>query len=177
MNNLQNELLLLAKYTENAACYLRDAVCNDCRRCVALISDINRQALSDLTDAERSFLAGDRNARSKIRILQLFAASVSKAFSASMLLPSWPIPNLPPLAESVEAAVGLASFAKLFLTSPNQCDLYSRHLWANKGRGSHALLITNYCSTDAGLHTLPLALALEAHRHSLERLCDELLLI
>lgn len=177
MNKSHNELLLLAKHNTDAASYLRDAICSDCRRCAALISDVNRQAISDLTDAERNFLSGDRRDPSQLHILHLFVDSVSKAFSAAMLLPSYPLPHLPPLAEAAEAALDLAEFAERLLTVPDRCDIYSRHLFANKGRGAHALLITHYCATDAGLHTLPLALALEAHRHSLERLCDALLLV
>ena len=178
MKESQNDrLFAILRYSTAAATLLCDAVCHDCRSCVSEISDLNRQALSDLTDAERSKAKGSFDGKILVlQTLQAVTACVSRAFEAAMLLPSpEELPHLPPLADIVTANLSLAAFAEAWGTSPKTPPPYQRHLHANQSRGAYALLITNYCSTDHGTRLFPLAQALANHRYALEETCNLLI--
>ena len=104
------------------------------------------------------------------------ASTVTKGFSASLLLPP-SLPRLPPLQQEAQGIVELASYLARFSTTRGEGKLpfYSMHLCANKCRGAHALLLTNYCEGEGGRWLLPLAQALEAWRDSLEKACVEMI--
>ena len=172
--NQNDRLFTLLRYSTAAATLLCDAVCHDCSSCISEISDLNRQALSDLTDAERSQAMNCFDGSAvDLQLLQAVTACVSRAFEAAMLLPSpEELPHLPPLADIVTANRSLAAFAEAWGTSPKTPPPYQRHLHANQSRGAYALLITNYCSTDRGARLFPLAQALANHRYTLEESCN-----
>lgn len=175
MTESQSLLLTLAEDVQHAADLLFDAVCNGCQSCISEISDVNRHTLSELSEGER------RAMKHKITVDQLCTAHVlsrcvTQAFSAAVLLPQLRL-NLQPLCEIVTSSAQLATYPHRFLTASKDTALiqtYPMHLAANKGRGAHALLIANVCSTETGRHLLPLALALEAHRNALEAACEHL---
>ena len=171
--DLQKHLLSLASHSQEAASLLRAAVCNGCRSCVSQISDLNRQALSDLTDAERELLTegGNPCALSSVHAL---ASCISYAFSAAMLIPQ-ELPHLPPLSEIVSANELLAAYPRQILQAADTPPFYQIHLCANKGRGAHAILVTHYCVSRSDFSLLPLALALENHRNAIEHACGELM--
>ncbi len=171
--DLKGQLLSLAAHSQKAAALLRAAVCEDCRSCVSEISDLNRQTLSDLADAERALLGGSPNPCALSAVHSL-ASCISYAFSAAMLIPQ-KLPRLPPLAEIVSASELLSAYPTQMLQAPDTLSLYQIHLCANKGRGAHAILITHYCLAREDISLLPLALALEDHRNALERACGELM--
>ncbi len=169
MSELQKLLLALSLGAQNAASLLSDAVCQGCRGCVGEISDLNRQALSDLADAERILATDPQHSLRLSLAIHSAADCVARAFSASMLLPA-ALPSLPPLCETVICNAQLSAYPPRLLTSPAAVRPYDVHLCANKGRGALAILLTNVCGNDNGRHLLPLLLALDAHRNALEQL-------
>jgi len=171
--DLQKQLLALASHSQTAASLLRAAVCEDCRSCVSQISDLNRQALSDLADAERALLR-EPNVEYTMAAVQSLAYCISHAFSAAMLVPPAP-PLLPPLAEIVRANELLAAYPGQILEALDEQAVYQMHLCANKGRGAHAILITHYCVARGDFSLFPLAQALENHRDALEIACGRLM--
>lgn len=167
-------LTLLAEHAQNAAALLHDAVKGRCRLCISQISDLNREALSDLSDAERQLYGRTAEiSPSAISSAYRLTDCVHEAFSAAMLIPD-DLPYLPPLCEIAACNEQLAKYP-LEILKENRIDFYSLHLAANKGRGAQAILLSNYCSTDGGRRLLPLALAMEAHRNALESACEQLL--
>ena len=168
MTESQNLLLILARNSRGAAELLRDAICDGCENCAAQISDINRHTLFELSEGERHFLAHKEN-REHLRAAHVLSNCVTRAFSAALLLER-DLPQFSPLNEIAVSAAQLAAYAEQLLTSAAESHVptYSLHLCANKGRGAHALFLTNICSIETGRRLLPLALALEAHRNSLE---------
>ena len=154
----------------------RRAVCEDCRTCAAQISDLNRQTLSELAEGERAFRVGSTQmSASRLRIAYAIGHTVSKGFAAALLLPGQ-LPILPALEQEVKGIAELAAYLER-LSLPSERDsfpYYSMHLCANRCRGAHALLLTNYCASDSGKWLLPLAAALEAWRGSLELACVSL---
>ncbi|MBR3895351.1 MAG: hypothetical protein IKJ35_09455 [Clostridia bacterium] len=173
--DLQKQLLSLAAQSQKAAVLLRAAVCEDCHSCIPQISDLNRQALSDLAEAERALIS-ESNQSSALAAVQSLAACISHAFSAALLVPQ-ALPVLPPLAEIVSANELLATYLKQILECRDSSGFYPLHLCANKGRGAHAILITHYCAARNDFSLLPLALALENHRNALENACGRLMLL
>ncbi len=158
----------LAHASALAAELLSDAICNSCTSCVSEISDLNRRATSELAEAEHAMIEERECARLFLAATAL-AGSVTKVFSASMLLPK----HLPTLLALQEEAEGNAVLAQELLHLcqagfDKNFSFYSFHLCANKARGAHALLLTNYCRAESGYPLFPLALAMEAHRDSLE---------
>lgn len=168
-NDLQC-LAPLAQHAHAAATCLHDAVKECCRSCISQISDLNRQALSDLADAERCF---SPNASAPLSSAYRLTNCVHGAFSAAMLLPE-DLPYLPPLCEIAACNEQLSEYPLLILKN-RTVDFYALHFAANKGRGAQAILLSNYCATEGGRRLLPLALAMEAHRNALERACEQLL--
>lgn len=147
----------------------------DCHACVTEISDLNRRALSELAEGERTLLyQGSIGDKAGLPVAYAVASTVTKGFSASLLLPA-SLPHLPPLQQEVQGIAELASCLVRFssFSGEGKLPFYSMHLCANKGRGAHALLLTNYCAGEGGRWLLPLAQALEAWRDSLERVCVE----
>lgn len=175
--DFQKTLLSLAEYSENAAELLRAAVCENCRSCVSDISDLNRQTLLELSDAERAYASAPADGDTAfLNAAQALTDCVTRAFSAAMLLPD-ELPILPPLFEIATANAHLAAYPEQIITHDKKLSFYSLHLAANKGRGAHALLITNYLAFGGDRRLFPLALALEAHRNALEHACECLSLI
>ena len=174
MTELQKDALELARATLAAATLLYDAVCRDCRTCAAQISDLNRQASLDLSDAERRCLSDPDLDRTSMASIIGLGECVSRAFSAALLLPESLSP-LPPLCDVVACNLQLSKYPEQLLRGDAMVSPYSVHLAANKGRGAHALLLTNYCATKGGRYLLPLVLALEAHRNTLEHTCSLLM--
>ena len=171
MPEFQNIALNLARTSQAAAALLYDAICNGCRTCAAQISDLNRQASLDLSDAERCAPSiPEESSRLLMGVIGL-GECVTRAFSAALLLSDRPDP-LPPLCDIVACNLQLAEYPERLLSQGTGISPYSLHLAANKGRGAHALLLTNYCHTDGGRRLLPLVLALEAHRNTLEHTCS-----
>ncbi len=170
MKNDLQRLAPLAQHAHTAAICLHDAVKECCRSCISQISDLNRQALSDLADAERYF---SPNTSAPLSSAYRLTNCVHGAFSAAMLLPE-NLPYLPPLCEIAACNEQLSEYPLLILKN-RTIDFYALHLAANKGRGAQAILLSNYCATDGGRRLLPLALAMEAHRNALERACEQLL--
>lgn len=170
--DLQKQLLSLASSTQKSAALLRSAVCEECRPGVSEISDLNRQTLSDLADAERALLFDLKSPRA-LAAVRALAACVSHAFCAAMLVPQ-NLPALPPLREIVSASELLASYPPEILQGAPPA-FYHVHLAANKGRGAHAILITHYCLARNDFSLLPLALALEDHRNALENAAGTLI--
>lgn len=167
--DLHTALCSLAEHSQAAAELMRAAVCDGCRSCVGEISDINRQTLSELSDLERElFLSSNKDEKAFLSAAHALAFCVNRAFSAAMLLPDG-LPTLPPLAEIVCANAALAAYPLRILSHDRELSFYSLHLAANKGRGAHALLITNYCRMGAGQRLFPSVLALERHRDALEQ--------
>ena len=160
----------LAQHSHSAATFLHGAVKECCRSCISQISDLNRQALSDLADAERQLCS---SASAPLFSAYRLTNCVHGAFSAAMLLPD-DLPYLPPLCEIAACNEQLAKYALLILKE-RKIDFYALHLAANKGRGAQAILLSNYCATEGGRRLLPLALAMEAHRNALEGACEQLL--
>ena len=177
MKEYQNLILTLARDSYEAATLLRDASTAGCRACIAEISDINRHTLFELVELERQFLTTkDPTATVPLKVAHALRKCVTQAFSAAMLV--WDdIPYLPPLVESVTANAQLAAYPVQLLEKGANAFLHttSPHLCANKGRGAHALLLTNVCHTETGGRILPLALALESHRNALESACEVLM--
>ena len=171
MRTATQSLTLLAEHARSASALLHDAVKECCRSCISQISDLNRQALSDLADAERQFSQSGNFApiSSAFRLTDC----VHTAFSASMLLPD-DLPYLPPLCEIAACNEQLSKYPLLILNR-QKIDYFALHLTANKGRGAQAILLSNYCATEGGRRLLPLALAMEAHRNALENACEQLL--
>ena len=167
LTDFSSMLLTLAKYSKTAADLLRAAVCESRRGYVGEISDLNRQAISDLAELERGFLTSRQCSRELPVAAFLLTASINRAFSAATLIPD-PIPHLPALAEIVSANASLAAYSVTILETDAAPSFYSLHLSANKGRGAHAILVNNYCNVGAGYRLLPAALALESHRNALE---------
>ena len=167
-------LAALAEHTQNAAAHLAKATEERSRALVAEISDINRQVLSDLADAERHAYRNRGTPPIGMASAYRLANCVHRAFSAAMLLPE-DLPFLPPLCEITACHLALAEYPARLLRGAH-VDFFSMHLAANKGRGAHAVLLMNYCSTPGGGRLIPLALALEAHRNVLELACEQLLL-
>ena len=163
-------LTQLANHSRDAASVLHDAVKKGCRACISEISDLNRQALYDLADAERRLCA---HTSAPLSSAYRLTNCVHGAFSAAMLLPE-DLPYLPPLCEIAACNEQLSEYPLLILKE-RKIDFYSLHLAANKGRGAQAILLSNYCATEGGRRLLPLALAMEAHRNALERACEQLL--
>lgn len=172
MTESQALLLTLAEDVQHAADLLFDAVCRGCRSCISEISDINRHTLSELSEGERRAMK-HRTSPDPLRAAHALSRCVTQAFSAAVLLPQSQI-TLQPLCEIVASSAQLAAYPHRLLTAPRESlpPTYPMHLAANKGRGAHALLITNVCSTDVGRSLLPLALALEEHRNMLEHACE-----
>ena len=175
MTDLSRQLMTLAEYAHAAASLFSQATREHCRSCVTQISDLNRQALSELSDAERRFYSR-KYAFSGNGLLSAYRLTdcVHRAFSASMLLPE-ALPYLPPLVEIAACNEQLSEYP-IRILNRQKIDFFSLHLVANKGRGAHALLLSNYCATPAGQHLIPLALSIEAHRNALELACEQLLL-
>ena len=168
-------LISLAEHASEAATLFYTATQERCRSCVAEISDLNRQTLSELADIERAHHRRDEQAPlCGLRSAHRLANCVHSVFSAAMLLPE-ELPLLPPLCEIAACNKHLATYPRLILEG-KRIDFFSMHTAANKGRGAHALLLSNYCSTDGGRRLLPLALATERHRDTLEAACEQLLL-
>lgn len=177
MTEIQAQLFNMAQHSATAAELLQDAVCDGCRTCVAQISDLNRQAISDLSELERRHFTARDLSPTYLNAAQTLAACVSQAFSAAMILPD-DLPTLPPLADIADCNAQLAAhLGKIISRDDTAVPFYSLHLIANKGRGAHALLLTNYCLSAVGSRLLPLVYALEAHRNYLERACGQLLQI
>lgn len=176
MSDLNTIALNLARASQAAASLLYDAICNGCRTCAAQISDLNRQAALDLSDAERRFLSASETPSPLMHALIGLGECVSRAFSAALLLHELPEP-LPPLRDIVACNLQLAEYHELLLTHAEAVSPYSFHLAANKGRGAHALLLTNYCNTEASRRWIPLFFALETHRNTLEHTCSLLTLV
>lgn len=164
----------LIALSKEAAQLLSDAICDGCTLCVSQISDLNRQALSELSEGERLILKHGEDPA-----LLLGASAVAKTvtavFSAAMLLPDR-IPRLLPLEEMVQSNAELAR--RLSALCPpadvRAFPFYSFHLCANKGRGAQGLLLKNCCMKEAGKWIFPLAYALQSHRLSLEDACTAL---
>lgn len=175
MPELQKDAIELARASQAAATLLYDAVCNGCRSCASQISDLNRQASLDLSDAERRCLTNPEIAPSRMAAIIGLGECVSRAFSAALLLSEPPAP-LPPLCDVVTCNLRLSEYPEQLLLGDTSVSPYSFHLAANKGRGAHALLLTNYCANDGGRYLLPLVLSLEAHRNTLEHTCSLLTL-
>ncbi len=171
MSDLNTIALNLARASQAAATLLYDAICNGCRTCAAQISDLNRQAALDLSDAERRCLSSSEIPSQSMPALIGLGECVARAFSAALLLHELPHP-LPPLCDIVTCNLQLAEYPERLLTRTEEVSPYSLHLIANKGRGAHALLLTNYCNTDGGRRWIPLILALESHRNTLEHTCS-----
>ena len=171
MQELQKNALELARVSHAAATLLYDAVCNGCRSCASQISDLNRQASLDLSDAERRCLTCPEASPTHMSALIGLGECVSRAFSAALLLLEPPTP-LPPLCDVVACNLRLSTYPEHLLLRDTSISPYSFHLDANKGRGAHALLLTNYCQNEGGKHLLPLVTALEAHRNILEHTCS-----
>ena len=171
MSDLDTIALNLARTSQAAASLLFDAICNGCRTCAAQISDLNRQAALDLSDAERRCLSASGTPSPTMPALIGLGACVSRAFSAALLLHELPDP-LPPLCDIVACNLQLAEYPEQLLTHAEAVSPYSIHLAANKGRGAHALLLTNYCNTESSRRWIPLFLALESHRNTLEHTCS-----
>ena len=169
MSELQKLLLALSLGAQNAAALLSDAVCQTCHDCVGEISDLNRQALLDLVDAERILGADPQPSLHLSLAIHSAADCVCRAFSASMLLPV-SLPSLPPLCDTVICNAQLSAYPPRLLTAPAAVRPYDIHLCANKGRGALAILLTNVCCNDSGRNLLPLILSLDAHRNALEQL-------
>ena len=161
----------LARASQDAASLLYDAICNGCRTCVVQISDLNRQATLDLSDAERHRLSSHDVPPPILPALMGLGECVSRAFSAALLLHELPAP-LPPLCDIVACNLQLAEYPVQLLTHAKAFSPYSFHLAANKGRGAHALLLTNYCNTDGSRRWIPLFFSLESHRNTLEHTCS-----
>lgn len=174
MTDFHPQLISLAHLSRDANELLRAAVCDGCRSCVAQISDLSRETISDLSEFERRYSVDADRSPTVLQAAQSLAACVLRAFSAAMLLPS-DHPSLPPLGDIVSANARLAEYALEILTSEQPISFYPLHLTANKGRGAHALLINNYCSTPTGSRLVPLALTLEALRNTLEKTCGILI--
>ena len=171
--NETSMLLNLADDSQRAADLLCDAICNGCQSCISEISDINRHAIFELSEGERRAMK-EKTGTYFLRAAHALSRCVAHAFSAAVLLPP-SIPSLQPLCEIASASSQLASYPRRFLSVSKEApplQTYSLHLAANKGRGAHALLLTNVCSTETGRYLLPLALALETHRNSLESACN-----
>lgn len=175
MSDLSKNAIELARASQAAAMLLSDAVCNGCRSCISQISDLNRQASLDLSDAERRCLQGNESDRPLLSAILGLGECVARAFSAALLLSEPPAP-LPPLCDVVTCNLQLAKFAEEILTDRASVSPYAFHLAANKGRGAHALLLTNYCNRECGGYLLPFILALEKHRDTLEHTCSLLVL-
>ena len=173
MHDIHTTQSALAQHALTAASLLSRATESGCRACVAEISDLNRQVLSELADAERRTYRDPALSRAELAIAHRLANCIHRAFSAAMLLPEG-LPHLPPLCEITACNLSLAQYLPRLLQHAH-VDFFSLHLAANKGRGAHALLLMNYCSTPGGNHLIPLALALEAHRNALELACEHLL--
>ena len=171
MFDLDTIALNLARASQDAASLLYDAICNGCRTCAAQISDLNRQAALDLSDAERHRLSSHDVPPAILPALIGLCECVSRAFSAALLLHELPTP-LPPLCDVVACNLQLADYAEQLLTAPDEVSPYAFHLAANKGRGAHALLLTNYCNTERSRRWIPLFFALETHRNTLEHTCS-----
>lgn len=171
MPEFQNIALGLARTSQRAAALLYDAICNGCRTCAAEISDLNRQASLDLSDAERRCLSLPEESHRLMPGIIGLGECVARAFSAALLLSDPPDP-LPPLCDIVSCNLQLAEYPERLLSHGTGVSPYSLHLAANKGRGAHALLLTNYCGSDSGRRLLPLILALESHRNTLEHTCS-----
>ena len=171
MFDLDTIALNLARASQNAASLLYDAICNGCRTCAAQISDLNRQAALDLSDAERRFLSSSKMPSATMPALIGLGECVFRAFSVALLLHELPDP-LPPLCDIVACNLQLAEYAERLLTHAEAVSPYSFHLSANKGRGAHALLLTNYCNTDYSRRWIPLFFSLESHRNTLEHTCS-----
>ena len=169
MSELQKLLLALSLGAQSASSLLSDAVCQACCGCVGEISDLNRQALLDLADAERILASDPQHSLRLSLAIHAAADCVARAFSASMLLPT-SLPSLPPLCEAVICNAQLSVYPPRLLTAPATVRPYDLHLCANKGRGALAILLTNVCNSDSGRHLLPLVLSLDAHRNALEQL-------
>ena len=169
-----NDLLLSqAEYSHTAAELLRRAVIEECRFCVSEISDLNRLAITCLSDLERRLSTKEIPERAPLSLAYALAECTHLAFSAAMLLPD-SLPHLPPLCDIVTAGEQLAREAlKMITNKPSDC--FSIHLTAHKARGAHAMLLMHYCAVDGGKRLLPLALALESHRNRLEQVCGLLL--
>ena len=173
MNESHPLLLTLAEDVQHAAELLFEAVCNDCQSCISELSDVNRHALFELSEGERRAIKHPSSAGA-LPLAHALRRCVSLAFSAAVLLPQSHL-HLQPLCEIVSSSAQLAAYPLRFLTASKDASPlqpYQLHLAANKGRGAHALLLTNVCSTETGRHLLPLALALEAHRNALEAACE-----
>lgn len=175
MTDIHTLIAVLAGLSCETADLFYRAAWEDCHACVAEISDLNRRALSELAEGERTLLhRGAPADKAGLPVAYAVASTVTKGFSASLLLPA-SLPHLPPLQQEAQGIAELASCLVRFSSSSGEGKLpfYSMHLCANKGRGAHALLLTNYCTGDGGRWLIPLALALEAWRDSLERVCVE----
>lgn len=173
MNPCQQSLFLLADYAHHASAALHDAVKERCRFCVSQISDLNRQALSELSDLERRLIGHSADALPRILTAAYrLTDCVHGAFSAAMLLPE-SLSHLPPLCEIAACNEQLSEYP-LQILNHRKIDFYALHLVANKGRGAQAILLSGCCATDGGRRLLPLALAMEAHRNTLEIACEVL---
>ena len=87
MTEIQAQLFNMAQHSATAAELLQDAVCDGCRTCVAQISDLNRQVISDLSELERRHFTARDLSPTYLNAAQTLAACVSQAFSAAMILP------------------------------------------------------------------------------------------
>ena len=172
MSDMHTLIAVLAGISCETAELFRRAAWEDCHACVAQISDLNRRALSELAEGERSILYhGDPADKAGLATAYTVASTVTKGFSASLLLPP-SLPNLPPLQQEVQGIAELASYLARFSSAGGgKLPFYSMHLCANKGRGAHALLLTNYCTGESGRWLIPLAFTLEAWRDCLELAC------
>ena len=169
----QNDFLFsLIRTSSRAAELLSDAALDGCRACVSQISDLNRSAFSELAEGER-LLFRKGNSPFLMQSGYAVARAVAATFDAAMLLPER-IPRLLPLEQVTESNAELAKRLLVYCqpTPPENFHFYSFHLCANKGRGAEALLLKNYCATDAGRYLLPMALALGRHRLALEDACS-----
>ena len=177
-DNQKPELLLtLARDCRLCCELLCNAICRECPSCVGNISDLNRHALFELSEAERRFLQGKEQDCDVLHAAHALVNCVTHAFSASMLLSlTTGTPVLPPLLEIAKSHTQLAvGIEQLLSHNPASIRPHSFHQYANKSRDANALLLTNYCSTESGRNLLPLALALASHLHHLEHACHILI--
>ena len=92
MSDLDTIALNLARASHAAATLLYDAICNGCRTCAAQISDLNRQAALDLSDAERRCLATPEESAHAMPALIGLGECVARAFPLLCFCTSFPIP-------------------------------------------------------------------------------------
>lgn len=174
MKNLETLLFSLASNVQHAAASLCTAV-ESCRRCcVTEISDLHRQSIFELSEAETCFYRGDRQPTGHaLCIAYRLTDCIHHAFSAAMLLPE-DLPPLPPLCDVAKCSEMLSHYPQMLLEH-SPIDFFSMHALSNKGRGAHALLVLHYCTLEGGKQLLPLAYAMDALRSTLEDACARLL--